>query len=66
MASTNVTTVYNMYTYDLCNGYFQQTMINKDLKSRILCSQEIFSNAKTINFDSFTPTIRSQFICYAY
>ena len=40
MASMNVTTIYNMYTYDLCNGYFQKTMINKDLKSRILCSQE--------------------------
>ena len=40
MASMNVTRVYNMYTYDLCNGYFQKNMINKDLESRILCSQE--------------------------
>ena len=37
----NETSIYIMYTYDLCNDYFQKNYINQNLQSRIWCSEEI-------------------------
>ena len=41
----NETGIYIMYTYDLCNDYFQKTISTKTLnKNMVLLGNCIFSN----------------------
>ena len=61
----NVTSIYRMYTYDLCNDYFQKT-ITKILNQEYGAVRKLYLNAKTITFDSFTPTITSHLISNVY
>ena len=43
-----------MYTYDLCNDYFQKT-ITKILNQEYGAVRKLYLNAKTVNFDSVLP-----------
>ena len=62
----NETSTYIMYTYDLCNDYFQKTVSTKTLNQEYGAVRKLYFFKWTINFDSFTPSITLHLISYVY
>ena len=62
----NITSIYRMYTYDLCNDYFQKTISTKILNQEYGTVGKLYFFKWTINFGSFTPSITSHLISYVY
>ena len=59
----NVTSIYRMYTYDLCNDNLQKNISTKILNQEYGAVRKLYE-LWTINFDSFTPRIKSHLISY--
>ena len=60
----NATSIYRMYTYDLCNDNFQKNISTKILNQEYGAVRKLNFFKWTINFDSFTPSIKSHLISY--